>query len=384
MIQLLINFIVQRCHLAIHILFIVGFHPCFKFKFYFFTGRKNLGLAKLSGLSVKLIPVVAQTCQPIAVHQSDVGILLHVFFIHVHDVAANLHTHGTFFATQVAHTFTVGVTGGAAGIAHNHGKIACCCTLQTHREKLFGLIGLVVFVHIGRFVVCARINAEHAEIACMTGPAPVIGFPTKFAHVFRGSTHQTNIAIHLVIHGKKAISSPKRYQFHDVVYLIIAQGCFQLFFSPAHRFHYGFIAVGFRHVNGNDGKHLLCNILHLAQQSYIEIGGALLFFGFGPETIAQNIVLGGAKLLYSAITAMVVGKKQTFTAYDFAGAKHAALFAHEAHHGVFERSVVDTVNVCRSQLQAFCLHGILQFCHHGQGPHAFIGTQSHSAEHSKQ
>ena len=218
----------------------------------------------------------------------------------------------------------------------------------------------------------------------MTGPAPVIGFPTEFTHVFGWRAYQANITIYLVIHGKKAISSPKRHQFHHVVCLIIAQGCLQLFFSPAHRFHHGFIAVGFRHVNGNDGKHLLCNILHLAQQSYIEIGGALLLFRFGPETIAENIVLGCAKLLNSAITAMVVGKKQTFTAYDFAGAKHAALFAHEAHQGVFERSVVDTVNVCRSQLQAFGLHGILQFCHHGQGPHAFIGTQSQSAEHSKQ
>jgi len=137
----------------------------------------------------------------------------------------------------------------------------------------------------------------------------------------------------------------------------------------------GFGAGGFVLVDGDAGQYLSGYIFNFAQQSDVEIGGALRLLVGRPESVFQDVVLVGRKLLDGSITTVVVGEEQTLLGDDFSGAEHTALLRHQSNDGVFHRGLVDGIDVFGRQFQSARLHGILDLLQQGERPHAFIGPQ---------
>ena len=292
----------------------------------------------------------------------------------IEDLAACIHTRGAVFFTEVADAFAVRVTRSAAGVTHDHGEIALLNTLERYREEVRRLVRLVGSIVFGRLVVGAYVNAEHAEVGRVAGPNPVIGFAAEFADVLRGSSNETNVFVHDIIHGEVAVAVVKRNQLHTVFHAIGFFAFGQRFGYFLNRFHHRFGALCFRSVDGDAVEHLIGYIFHFGQQGDMEIGCALRIAVFCPETVFKDVIVRRAQFLNGTKTTMVVGEEETLVADDFTAAEHAALFGCEAHNGVFQTAFVDAVNVFSSELETFGLHGILKLGHHRQRPHAFVGT----------
>ena len=162
------------------------------------------------GFTVEFVPIVTDTGQTIRIHQSYRFVLLHVVFVHIHDVATQFYAHRTFFACQVFDAFAVGVAGGTSWVAHDHGIIAFFHATDVDGQVMGGCEGFVGRVEISGFVAWVRVDAEHAEIAGMTGPTPVVGFATKFTYTFWGSTHQADVAVYFVEHRKELVAVVER------------------------------------------------------------------------------------------------------------------------------------------------------------------------------
>ena len=87
-----------------------------------------------------------------------------------------------------------------------------------------------------------------------------------------------------------------------------------------------------------------------------------------PEAVGQIVVLDGRQALDRSVAAVVVGNQQSFRGDELG---RAAVV--EEHDGVFERSLVDAVNVFRSQLESFGAHIVDARRDQARQPHALIG-----------
>ena len=301
--------------------------------------------------------------------------MLHVVFVHIHDVATQFYAHWTFFACQVFDAFAVSVAGGTTWVTHDHGIIAFFHATDVDGQVMGGCEGFVGRVEISGFVTRVGVDAEHAEIAGMTGPTPVVGFATKFTYTFWGSTYQTNIAVYFVEHRKELVAVVERGDFYYVVVAFFAKGSYNRFFGFGDLRSYGFGASGFILVDGDTGQHLAGYVFNFTQKTDVEIGGALSLLVGGPETIFQDVVLVGRKFLNGSVTTVVVREKQSLFGDYFSGTEHAALLRHQTNDGVFHRGLVDGVDVFGRQFQSAGLHGILDLLQQRERPHAFIGPQ---------
>ena len=101
------------------------------------------------------------------------------------------------------------------------------------------------------FVVFVGINAEHAKVAGMTGPTPVVGLTTKFSYTFWRGSNQTNVAVYFVVHRQVLISVIERGDFHHIVVAFFTQSGDGCFFGFGDLGHYGFGAGSFVLVDGD-------------------------------------------------------------------------------------------------------------------------------------
>ena len=95
-------------------------------------------------------------------------------------------------------------------------------------------------------------------------------------------------------------------------------------------------------------------------------------------------MLVGAEFLDGTIATVVVGEEQAVFAHNLTRAEEATRhgIAAEAHDGVFQTAVVDTVKLFRGQLQPHLLHVyIVQALDEHREPHAFIGIHATHRNH---
>ena len=90
-------------------------------------------------------------------------------------------------------------------------------------------------------------------------------------------------------------------------------------------------------------------------------------------------MLDTAVLLDLAISAVVVGQQQAFRRD-----KLACAAASEKHDGIFQRSLIDTVDVFCAELEALFLHVSDALRDQGRQPHSFVSIRCHSCENTQQ
>ena len=169
-----------------------------------------------------------------------------------------------------------------------------------------GLVGRAV---ISGLVVGTCINAEHREVAGMAWPSPVVGFTSEFSYVFWGSTHQADVAVHLVVHGKVLVSVREHGDINNVVLFFVAKGFDQRILGCFEVFGNGFGARCFVLVDAGICENAAGNVFNFAEQSDLESDFTLFRLGLSPESVRKDIVLRGSDALDGIITTVVVGEE---------------------------------------------------------------------------
>ena len=91
------------------------------------------------------------------------------------------------------------VAAGAAGIAHGHAVVAGTVSVNAHFGISLGLQGHVVLAVFGGLAVLVSIDAEHAEVAGLAGPHPVVCVAAELAQRLCGGEDQTHVAVGLIL-----------------------------------------------------------------------------------------------------------------------------------------------------------------------------------------
>ena len=226
----------------------------------------------------------------------------------------------------------------------------------------------VVLTVCRRVVVCVCINADHAEVAGVTWPHPVVGVATVFANAFGWCRHQANVVVVAV--GEDVVLVAVVHGLD-----VVAQGGVGFVVFSLNRFdllRHGCSAFGFRHVVVELGQDAFCHVVDALQETDIEVVDVhFLVLALRPESVRQVIVLWGAEALDGAVRAVVVGQHQTLAGDDLRSAASAV----QPNNGVLERSVVDVVNVLGGEAQARLLHvGLVDALQHVQQPHPLVGA----------
>ena len=65
--------------------------------------------------------------------------------------------------------------------------------------KAYGVVWHIVFAVLGGAVVAVGIDAEHAEVARLTGPHPVVGVASELAQCLGSGEYKAYVSIYLVL-----------------------------------------------------------------------------------------------------------------------------------------------------------------------------------------
>src|SRR5699024_9934901 len=103
-----------------------------------------------------------------------------------HEVGS-LHTFFHFVRNHVSPV--------ASRESHYESEVSLFDSSQVDGQMFFHLQRYIAFVIVSRFTVGCCINAEHGEIATVTGPHPVIGVSYELSDGRRRSAYHTDIFI---------------------------------------------------------------------------------------------------------------------------------------------------------------------------------------------
>ena len=182
-------------------------------------------------------------------------------------------------------------------------------TVQGYPEELFGGVRHIVRRVGGRIVVLVRIDAEYGKVSRMAGPHPVVGVTSEFADRGRRGAYQADITVFTVQEQEILVSviqgfyrSPQPFSF----------GCHFLDKCIGIGL-YDRIPLAFRHISNISVENPVRHVFHPFQkadcQPFIR---QFLFAGHCPESVPKVVMLHAAVLLYLSVTAVVVGKQQSF------------------------------------------------------------------------
>ena len=219
--------------------------------------------------------------------------------------------------------------------------------------------------------VLVGIDAEHAEVARVARPHPVVGVAAKLADVARRAAHEAHVGVGLV---------EQRIVFVSKEIRLDADLVRGLFLQFGDEFLHVLVDLGLAFVLGHVGrdveKHLAGHVAHLAEEDDAEAGARqLLSPVHGPEAVGEVVVLHRAVFLDVVVAAMVVGEQQALVADELARAAAA-----KEHDGVFQATVINTVNVVGSDAHAHLLHLFLVVLQQHGDPHAFAGLGDADSE----
>ena len=329
--------------------------PGLQGRFLLFFPADDVEVLESQLLTLPLLPAIGAAGILVGILELDGRVCAHGF---PHEVLA----HGAGVDPDAVggnHLLELGgrlVALGAAGIAHDHGKVVLLHTAGGNLQAAGGLVGDVFGAVLGREVVLAGIDAEHGEVAGMAGPHPVVGFSAEFTHGCRGSAHEANVTVGAVNDKVVDVVVVEAGYLYAAAGIGVLGGLLQVF---------GLGAVLFNGVG---------DVFHAHEEGDGEArAGDFLSQVLGPETIHEVVVLVGGEALDAAVAAVVVGHQEALGRYHLTGATPA-----EVHDGVFQGSFVDGVNLFRAQAAAGCLEVFaVELLEQRQEPHSFVGHGAH-------
>ena len=210
--------------------------------------------------------------------------------------------------------------------------------------------------HVGlgvgrRLVVGRSVYAEHRKVASMARPYPVVGVAAELAYRRRRRAHQTHVVEYAV---------DEQILLVAVIHLL--DGCG--------------VALALGLGRGDDSLCTLSagktvgNILHSDKYGHLQalarqLPGARL----SPVAVGQIVVVDRRERLYGVVAAMMIGQQQSLGRYDLARAASV-----EQHDGVFERRLVDRIDILRRETESLRAHILDARRDQRRQPHALVGN----------
>ena len=136
--------------------------------------------------------------------------------------AAHLHPAGEFLLQTQAHAVAAEETVRTAGVTHDHGEVAFLHAAGAHREVVLGLVGDVGFAGVGGLTIRTGVHAEHAEVAGVARPHPVVGVAAELADGAGRHTHQAHVAVGLVVEEVEFVALEHHLEFGAEAVLLAA------------------------------------------------------------------------------------------------------------------------------------------------------------------
>ena len=265
------------------------------------------------------------------------------------------------------------------GTAVNECEIALVHSRRGNRKPVPGTVGNVVQRVVRRLVVGIRIDAEHGEIARMTGPHPVVRIAAELTDGRGRSTHEPHVAVGTEQEKEILVAVIERFHrdFVSLLSLIFLQGPF---LHPFDIGRYLLLAARFIHIVLHARKHPVGHILHPDEKRYRQAGiRKLLLPRHGPEAVGQVVVLQAAVALYLAVSAVMVGQQQSLGRHQL-----ARTAASEKHHGIFQRRLIHAVNVFGRKPEALGFHVVHLPSDKARQPHALVGQSTEGCRQAPQ
>ena len=201
----------------------------------------------------------------------------------------------------------------------------------------------------------------------MTRPHPVVGVTSEFADCRRWSAHEADIG-ELPVHEEEIL----------VAVVEALDNGLQSLFRVGSLKGDGFGVFGhkggplvFRHRRVIALENGGGDVLHPVEEPYENpLVGELLFPGHCPESVPEVVMLDAAVLLDAVIAAMVVGQEQSVRGDEFSGTASV-----KKDHGVFERCLIDAVDVFGLKPETFVLHVDDALLDKGRKPHSLVRVE---------
>ena len=164
------------------------------------------------------------------------------------------------------------------------------------------------------------IDAKDAEVARLARPHPIVGVTAELTQGLRGCEDEADVIIHLIDGHIESIATI--VGLHETILPGVLIGVF-LLHSVHHRIQV--LAVQRLWLHTGIGLVYLVHGTHHAARTFLgsfqeaheeAFHGTLILIGLGSKAVLQDVVVGGGEFLYTRESAMVVGKYQSFRAYD--------------------------------------------------------------------
>ena len=234
-------------------------------------------------------------------------------------------------------------------------------------------VGFVRGRVVGGLVVFVGVDTEDGEVACVTGPLPVVGVVTELAYALGWGAHEAYVVEDFIADEEELVVVEEAGHANLDVSIGLTFG-----FLLGHRLHVGHIvfdlfgAFGW----GQSVVYAYHNAVGHINQRLEETNlkprhWQVLFEGTGPVAIVQIVVLHGRELLYGGVAAVVVGKNETLVGDNLACASSA-----KDYYGVFDGTMVDAVDLVGCEAAAHLVHCFdVVLLNEREQPHAFIGQR---------
>ena len=291
------------------------------------------------------------------------GILASILQTHLvigaHGLPEHILTHAAGVDAHVVGGEHVGELGSglealrAARVAHDHGEIAFLHALERDVQELARTHRDIVGGVLGGLVVGTGVNAEHREIAGVARPHPVVRVAAELAGRCGRSAHEAHVAVY--------------FGYNQVLDVVVVEA------DDAH------LAVRILLFRRGDqvpavlaGGQLVRHVGHALEEADGQArAGDFLFARQGEVAVLQIVVLRGGEGLDIAVSAVVVGHKQTAAGDDFGGAAAA-----ELDDGILDGRMVYAVDLFRREAGADIAERVaVHLLEQRQEPHALIGAQ---------
>ena len=156
-------------------------------------------------------------------------------------------------------------------------------------------------------VVGISVNANHAEVTCMTRPHPIVGVTTVFAYAFWWGSHQANVVVILVSEYIELVAVVHR--LHVVTVIGVGRHVFALngleFIGHSRR------TFTLLHVIVDLGEDPFGDVVDANEEAYKEVVDVhFLILGFGPESIGQIVVLRRTETLNGTVGTVMICEHQ--------------------------------------------------------------------------
>ena len=181
----------------------------------------------------------------------------------------------------------------------------------------------------------------------MAWPHPIVGVAAKLAYVARRRSHKADISKYFIHIHKVLIAIVKRLYHRSVMSVLHS-----LFFNLLDVAFNHLLTFLFAHCVFNSFQYLGGYVFHIDQQRNCQaLARKLRLLVRSPKAVCQIVCLDRAVRNNVAVSAVMIGQKQTFGRHKLSRAT-----ASEQNNCIFERRMIDAVNVVGTNSHAVLLH----------------------------